>query len=371
MQVFARKTSGVTAPARRLYGCDYAERRAFTLVELLVVIAIIGVLVALLLPAVQAAREAARRSTCVNHLHELGVAMHNFETARKRLPIGSVMREELTASTGLGSDGVYQNGLTEMLPHIEQAALAAGYDFARPWYMQDAAVASAVIPIFVCPSVAGRENPSSDSFLEFMALTVRSPLGSVLGVTDYVFSKGATDAFCRTPHEMPPDELGLFDYNFELRLAKVEDGTSNTFAMGEGSGGLLCRDPGCKTPDMPAPRPTFSGEPYQARQYWIGSGNTTTFLAQFKWASAGNFACTVDSLNKQPVTQFLFDVNHRASCLGSLSDPANPHRVPNFRSDHRGGGNFLFGDGSVHFIDDDIAAAPYRALSTIAGGETN
>jgi prepilin-type processing-associated H-X9-DG protein len=300
----------------------------------------------------------------------LGVALMNFESANRRLPKGSDVRKDVVQDPLLGSDGVFANGLTEMLPYYEQAQLAAAYDKGKPWYMQDKAVASAVIPLLVCPSVGNRNNPTDDAFFEFASLTIKSPIGSILGVTDYVFSKGASDAFCKTPLEMPPNELGLFDYDLEARTKHVGDGLSNTFAMGEAADGLMCQNPGCTEPDMVKPSKLYSGEPYQARQYWIGSGNIKQILVEFKWASAGHFACTVDPLNKQPVTQFLFDDDGPFSCEGTLSNPSNPHRVPNFRSAHPGGGNFCYADSSVHFVNDGIDLAVYRARSTIAGAES-
>jgi prepilin-type N-terminal cleavage/methylation domain-containing protein/prepilin-type processing-associated H-X9-DG protein len=371
MQPFLDSKNGNERPGDASVTPRFARRRAaFTLVELLVVIAIIGVLVALLLPAVQAARESARRATCVNHLRQLAVAMQTFEASARRLPIGSVVKEDLMTSEAFGVDGVFANGLTEMLPFMEQNQLADRYDFDKTWYMQDAAVASAVIPILVCPSVSERVNPTDDAFFEFAALTIESPIGRVLGATDYIFAKGASDAFCLGPLEMPGSELGMFDYNLELRTSRVEDGLSRTFALGEGAGGLMCKDPGCLTADMPAPDILYSGEPYQARQYWIGSGNVRTILRRFRWASAGHFGCTVDVLNKRPVTQFLFDDKAPPSCLGTLSNSANTHRVPNFRSDHPGGANFALGDGSVTFVADQVDLDAYRARSTIAGAET-
>jgi hypothetical protein len=274
-------------------------------------------------------------------------------------------------SEAFGVDGVFANGLTEMLPYFEQAQLAARYEFEKTWYMQHASVASTVIPTLICPSVGGRENPTKDAFFEFASLTIESPLGDVLGVTDYVFSKGASDAFCISPLEMPRSELGMFDYNLRLRISMVEDGMSRTLALGEASGGLMCQNPGCLTPDMPEPDVLYAGEPYQARQYWIGSGNVRTILRRFRWASAGHFACTVDPLNKQPVTQFLFNDKAAPSCEGTLSNPANTHRVPNFRSDHPAGGNFAFGDASLRFIEAHVDQGVYRGMSTIAGGESD
>jgi prepilin-type processing-associated H-X9-DG protein len=212
------------------------------------------------------------------------------------------------------------------------------------------------------------ENPIVDAFFEFAAKSIESPMGTALARTDYVLSKGVSDAFCETPWEIPDEERGLFDYSLSVKLSAVTDGASNTLAIGEGSGGLLCQDPGCEAPDMP--KPTFAGEPYQARQFWIGSGNVGGVLRTFRWASAGHLASTLDRLNKRPVTQFLFDERDKVrNCRGTLTNPANTHRVPNFRSDHPGGANFTFADGSVHFVADGIDMAAYRASSTMAGAE--
>jgi len=338
------------------------------LVELLVVIAIIGILVALLLPAIQAARESARRSACTNNMKQLGLAALNFESNRRRLPIGSIVKKDLTASGVLGKDGVFANGLTEMLPFYEEAALAEAYDHTRPWYQQQAEVAGASIAMLLCPSVSEQLDPLIDPFFDFASRTINSPIGDRLGATHYVFSKGANDSFCTRPQSMPADERGLFDYNAPTRISQVLDGTSKTFAFGEGAGGLMCQDPGCTTPDMPMPRRLYSTVPYQARQFWIGSGNVAQILRRYKWAAAGHFACTVDPLNKQAVTQFLFDDTAGDDCRGTLSNSANTHRVPNFRSDHPGGGNFTLADGSVQFISDDIDQTTYRGYSTIGGG---
>jgi prepilin-type N-terminal cleavage/methylation domain-containing protein/prepilin-type processing-associated H-X9-DG protein len=351
------------------------KRSAFTLVELLVVIAIIGILVALLLPAIQAAREASRRSACVNNLHQLGISTANFEGIQNHLPIGSIVKPDPITAAQFNADGVFKNGFTQLLPHYEEVAVAAIYENQKPWYMQQARVASTVIPLLICPSNGDLPNPVEEKFFDFAAQTVQSPIGSILGRTDYVFSKGASDAFCMQPHLMPRSERGMYDYNLTLKAAKVTDGMSKTFAIGEGASGInwiLCRDPGCTTPDMPTPIPDLNstGGPYMARQFWIGSGNVAGVLSSFQWASAGHFACTVDPLNKRPVTQFLFDDKIKVrSCLGTLSQKSNTERVPNFRSNHPGGANFLMGDGSVHFVAEDIDMGSYRALSTVANGD--
>ena len=351
----------------------FSPRRGLTLVELLVVIAIIGVLVALLLPAIQAARESARRASCVNNLHQFGVALHSHHEAKKAFPAGSLTKPDTMTANLLNADGVFANGFTLLLPYLEETVLAEQYDDQVTWYMQRASVANVKVAMFICPSVENYPNPYQDGFIGFAAQAVASPLGDTLGRTDYVMSKGVSDAYCRAPTQIPANERGVFDYKLSTGTKHITDGTSKTFAMGEGAGGpgwLICLNPGCTTPDAPTPIPQFSNQPYYARQFWIGSGNARKIFASFKWVSTGHLASTYDPLNKNPVTQVLFDdLADRAESRGTLNNSANTHRTPNFRSDHSGGGNFLLADGSVQFIADSIDLATYRALSTLANGE--
>lgn len=347
--------------------------RGFTLVELLVVVAIIGILVALLLPAIQAAREAARRIHCANNLRQLGAALNNYCSAQGRYPVGSVVKPDPETAGDFGADGVYSNGFTQLLPYIEEVGVAKRYDSSKPWYQQDAAVASTPIGTFVCPSVQGLDNPAFDKFLDYMAQTLGLPIGGWFGRTDYALCKGANDAFCRCPEKIPDSERGMFDYNLRTRQKHLLDGTSRTMAIGEAAGGphwALCQNPGCTAPDLPEPFPRLSDGPYTARQPWIGGGNVGSVFNAYHYASGGHFACTLEPLNKWPVTHFLFDDSAGVDdCRGTASNPGNTHRVPNFRSDHPEGGNFLFADGSVHFLAEDINLNVYRAMSTVAGRE--
>ena len=116
-----------------------------------------------------------------------------------------------------------------------------------------------------------------------------------------------------------------------------------------------CLSPNCTATSVPAPFPSFSSAPYYARQYWIGIGNVKQIETTFHWSAAGHLGCTLERLNKTPVTQFLFDETFGASSpLGSLTNPSNPHRIPNFRSADAGGGLFVYADGSVAFVADTI-----------------
>ena len=132
----SRRTAALIAAGHRDGSvCRYA----FTLIELLVVIAIIGVLVALLLPALQAARESARRTSCTNNLRQLGISLVNYDSNRRRLPIGSITRPDTKVL--ISTDGVFRNAFTQLLPYFEETNLAASYDDTLPWYFQDSTVA--------------------------------------------------------------------------------------------------------------------------------------------------------------------------------------------------------------------------------------
>jgi len=207
-------------------GCQYGRRRGFTLVELLVVIAIIGILIALLLPAVQAAREAARRTQCTNNIKQIALALHNYHDAYKSFPPGVL--------AGWG-----HSWSAHILPQVEQRPLYDTIDFSDDgtWYDTDPvslalqAAARARIPLFRCPSQPGPEsenfyiiadrfrtnylgNAGSDTIIDDFA----SPPGSEI---DMGTSNGVLLAnFCWDPWRT-------------IAIRDITDGTSNTFLLGE------------------------------------------------------------------------------------------------------------------------------------------
>jgi prepilin-type N-terminal cleavage/methylation domain-containing protein len=189
-------------------------RKAFTLVELLVVLVIIGILVALLLPAVQKVREAANRLQCANNLKQMGLALHGYHDANRSFPPGVV------AATPDLENGQH-SGLVLLLPFLEQQPLFQKYNLTLPWKNPaNLAVAKFRVPIFLCPSSANLV-PEDGGF-------PGSP-------TDYAFCKGAT-AYLSTDGQLRAGS-GLFDVNSRRRIADVLDGTSQTFAMGDAVGG--------------------------------------------------------------------------------------------------------------------------------------
>ncbi len=182
-------------------------RRGFTLIELLVVIAIIAILIALFLPAVQQAREAARRTGCRNNLKQLGLALHNYHDVHKTFPPGVIARSN-------NLQDAMHGGLTLLLPQLEQNNIHSRYNFNLPWrHPSNVAATNVAIDVFRCPT-AGAPVPQDGGF----------PLHG----TDYAFSKGPRAYLC-----LRGNGGGMFDVNSRVRTADVQDGLSNTFAMGE------------------------------------------------------------------------------------------------------------------------------------------
>jgi prepilin-type N-terminal cleavage/methylation domain-containing protein/prepilin-type processing-associated H-X9-DG protein len=343
------------------------RRGGFTLVELLVVIAIIGVLVALLLPAIQAAREAGRRAQCLNNLKQYGLALHNFHSAKSSFPAGALMTRDPLQ--------VYANANCQLLPYFEQAALAAIYDNAKPWEKQRPGVTATVISLFKCPS-SSLANPLTD---ELLAKVVDD---SVYGVGEYAFCLGYTDAFCARegvkPGDIPPSQQGMFNIAWGAAIRQITDGTSRTIAIGDASGDPrwhVCRGTNCK--DV-APDP-LGQSPTAAIGWIIGEPNSTSFIGALG-PKASTYACTIEPMNKFPVTDtYLHLPQYIADYVGFKSTPGHTckasfdggkHSASNYRSDHPGGCNFLMADGSVTFLNESIDMAAYRARSTIAGEET-
>ncbi len=184
---------------------------AFTLVELLVVIAIIGILIAMLLPAVQSVREAARRTQCQNNLKQLGLACLNYESARQHLPPG------VTDDDSYLVDAMH-TGFVYLLPYLEQASLYDQFDLTTDWKSaNNAPLANNVLPGLLCRSNSLSEVGEEET-------------GAYSGAaTDYAFSKGST-AWLSDSEE---SQNGMFDVNSNLKLAAVTDGLSNTMMLGE------------------------------------------------------------------------------------------------------------------------------------------
>jgi prepilin-type N-terminal cleavage/methylation domain-containing protein/prepilin-type processing-associated H-X9-DG protein len=249
----------------------------FTLIELLVVIAIIGVLVALLLPAVQAAREAARRASCTNNLKQIGLAFHGYHDAHDRLPMG------YTYTPGYIRGGFGWGAM--VLPNLENRPLFDATNFGLPlWNAANTTTATTALRSYLCPS----DDTSEGRFLE------RD--GFKYAKTSYVacFGPGNMDA-------NPDDRRGLFSRNSSTRFADVTDGLSQTLAGGERHNGVFAVEIG-------------SHDHYDAETVWVGAvkedpldDHAHTTLFQAGHTPSSGFMNDQDAASRHPGgANFLF-----------------------------------------------------------------
>jgi prepilin-type N-terminal cleavage/methylation domain-containing protein/prepilin-type processing-associated H-X9-DG protein len=340
------------------------HRRAFTLIELLVVIAVVGIVMALLVPAVQKVREAASTTSCVNNLKQLGLALHAYHVSFECLPPG--LR---TSDTDDDLQNGRATGFDMLLPFVEQEALGKVWNPALSWCEgPNAHEARSALKLFLCPS--NRTEGMLD--LRGLGAALAKPLTQV-AATDYLLSKGPNANLC--PMTMVTrDVLGAFNVNSQMRLNMISDGTSNTFAVGEGAGNsALYRARGMYADTMPLT--DSAGRLVSIDQGWAMGMviNSATFAGGQVFGSV--LGVTAISGGKTPVLDeplnnplVLAAVDNNMSCDNSPTDMFDT--VSGFRSVHPSGANFLFCDGSVRFLQKSLDAAVYRGLSTIAGGET-
>ena len=327
----------MTARNRRRFG--------FTLIELLVVIAIIGVLIALLLPAVQAAREAARRAQCVNNLKQLGIALHNYHDTLGSFPLGRVNLKNPPPGT-TASDRSYST-FAKILPFIEQGTITASLNFDLGYLNAANATAySATMSVLLCPSDHMSRIPNG-----WGGTNYRNNEG-----TSVVMWYGASDA--SGVNASMPAPNGLFFANETYRVADVLDGTSNTAAFSEHLKGDF--NQGVATQRSDSFRPgTYPATPDEA----------VSLCKNFDWTN----------LSFQGVSDvgapWIYGYHSTTSYWHSgppntrscMFPPSRIMTVAN--SNHPGGVNVGMADGSVKFVKDTVNLGTYRAMGTRSGGE--
>ncbi len=332
-----------------------SQKRGFTLIELLVVIAIIGVLIALLLPAVQAAREAARRSQCTNNLKQIGLGLHNYHSANSSFPMGASLGYYNMGSRTTWNDWSAQ---AAMLPFLEQTALynAANFMWAPEWggtmaYTINSTVVNTVINSFLCPSdaYAGKKG------------WINSYAGSQ-GTTTYNIHNGST---------------GMFTYQSCYSIADITDGTSNTVAFSE-----FLVSKWDKSRMAVTGRATMggSGNSVGLNAFQIGYANimSTAMMCQqaFLGGTSGNGPGSHWTTGAMGYTLFNTvippngggKVTWSACRVGCCAQAQHAHFV-NATSNHPGGVNVLHGDGSVKFLKSTIATNIWWAIGTRNGNE--
>ena len=299
----------------------FVPRRGFTLVELLVVIAIIGILIALLLPAVQAAREAARRSQCTNNLKQLGLAMHNYHDTHKVFPYGY-----------RGSGTFHDRGtwMQQMLPYIEQGPLYDKYMADGQHYVMDSprGIKDVVIGSLTCPSDGEAPGQGGGG----------GPRGAPADVPgfqgNYVVCTGDTNP------GTGGGLRGIFYYHSKTKFAYIYDGTSNTLLASE----VIIR-------------------PYNTSWGWGGGGGY--------WGGAphASYGFTTVEPPNSPLSDQVYACKSTTHPEAPCTSVAGGTRYNYARSYHPGGVNVALADGSIRFVSETINLITWRSLGTRAGEE--
>jgi prepilin-type N-terminal cleavage/methylation domain-containing protein/prepilin-type processing-associated H-X9-DG protein len=340
----------------------YNARRGFTLIELLVVIAIIAVLIALLLPAVQAAREAARRAQCVNNLKQMGLAFANYESANGTYPMGAAQNSKTDVDCGSPYHYAREWGaLAVSLPYMEQATIYNALNFswrANSYFVaagsHDSAAVQATagmakVASYICPSdfpITWANNLSNIGNQNYYSQTSYFPSGGTWNTIGYYDGPNCYD---NDPGN------GAFDDSNAYPVSSFPDGLSNTIFAGEAS-----RFPN----DLDTSFNQWNRFNYFASSQFPVNGRPQGLLFEVPLPNAPPIDGTTP-----PGTDYPDNSDYKF-----WAQPAN---APNykyygawaFRSNHPGGVNFLFGDGSVKFIKQTINQFTYMALGTRNFGE--
>jgi prepilin-type N-terminal cleavage/methylation domain-containing protein len=293
-------------------------RRGFTLIELLVVIAIIAILIALLLPAVQQAREAARRTQCRNNLHQIGIALHNYHDTHRVLPPGHVSSVYYPRT----DSSVWGWGVM-LLPQLDQSPMfnlltpgnvTLGTALADPARVRGL---QTTLEVFLCPS-----DPSQQ--LNFDRAITSPPLqaGVRVSTSNYVAAHG----LCAWLFTSDPRLEGAFGHNTRTQFRDVIDGLSNTILVGERATNVAS---------------TGSTVVKAGAAVWAGANRSgqSPFLPAFNTTLPSEWSDGVMALGYAPIN----------TATGPLAGPMHQ-----YSSAHEGGAHFLFGDGSVHFLSENM-----------------
>ncbi|WZP00115.1 DUF1559 domain-containing protein [Isosphaeraceae bacterium EP7] len=333
------------------------QRRGFTLIELLVVISIIAVLIALLLPAVQSAREAARRIQCTNNLKQLGLGIHNYESTNGALPPAFIQ-------IGSGSTITWTNGWSahaRILPFMEQGSIFNNINFTLRYSVADnSTIGAVVVAGFLCPSEIKPE-PRMNATTGVKQY----------GVTSYAWARGdwySWGGFTGTANR------SAFDVNLARKFAEFTDGLSNTMLAAEvktyqpnlGNCGT-----GLANVNNINNLPPASASPYEVAPEY-NTGCTLGLNGHTEWVDGAvhETGFTTAWPPNKKITRVGGDQGQDLDLVGLRENRGGPvYAAVTSRSYHPGGVNTMLGDGSIRFIKNTVNGEAWRALGSMRGGE--
>jgi len=329
-----------------------SRQQGFTLIELLVVIAILAILIGLLLPAVQKVREAASRAKCSNNMKQLGLALHNYESARGEFPLSKRGFKDTTLA-----EAAQRSWMPDALPFIEQGNIVAAYNVQENWWIDVAGsstngtLARTQIRIVQCPST-----PNPDRVQD---KTETPPPNKIGACTDYFAVEGIATTFNTNAQLSGTDQL-LGDRTGAMvgwsvatspkpsnRILYITDGTSNTIMLGENSGREDVYRDG-KLMAQAAANPALSSCARARGGAWATNDNPYEIGQTINWCGGG----AAPGLPPVPMR-----IN-RSNEWGYL-----------FYSMHSGGANVTMADGSVRFLNANTTMKALGSMATRAGGE--
>jgi len=309
---------------------------AFTLVELLVVIAIIGILIALLLPAVQAAREAARRSQCSNNLKQIGLAMQNYHDALQALPIGVDFPSSTPSYWQTSGSGPYNTWMERLFPYIEKGTIPWNFNlgYSSPGYdVVNLPLMATWINTYLCPSDSPEPIPgSTGSYARSNYVACFSADGTWIEPKAHYTIDGCNNYAIYNP-TAASGKRALFNVNLARRFAEATDGLSNTAMISE----------------------VIAGTQGDVRGVWWYPWGI--FYTHYR----GPNTPILDSLASYCVSTITSPCSNGAACQSTITISA--------RSNHVGGAQVGRADGSVQFVSNNVDLLTWQAFGSISGGE--